>query len=559
MSDEAPKKRPLSEIGHLFLSSVRERHMGGSPAPQRTPPGQTPPPAVPAGDAGRAFEPAGDADLSDDSIDLTPEEYAEVFGAAAPSTPASDAPPEEHTGPARPITAVIAGHLTGEQLERTCQYARHLAARVGRVGLIELDASEFRLMCFEPGVAARASDEPVSPDRYDPRRIAEAIEELNWDVRRWLLLVPNPRTPEARMLLREVDHWALLSTCDHDGVVSAYRMLKSLAEEHRPRLTLAVLDAEDTGEVERVTEKLSGVCGQFLDWPLTAEPPVSPEPAGGLGVAEHPVLYCRPTRDKAQIAAAPQWPIVADFVIRSHGAVMEAADDDAAQIAGDAGLTDFVVDAISNEDPMPATEAPPAIETPSPRAEVTERQPPQAGPQAGPRLVADLVVPVDPPKAMTVPATPESSAPAHSAADAEVLDLPGADAPAESILAAVLHRPDGGWVECPLRAPMCPAARLAVGRDRVLTLLAVTRQGLAELKSIGQAYRWLVENRVLIGMAVPQFAFDPAQPPRLRLLVDQADASADALQPLLQSGHVTVQPYRKLRWGGKTGLLLEAA
>ena len=93
----------------------------------------------------------------------------------------------------------------------------------------------------------------------------------------------------------------------------------------------------------------------------------------------------------------------------------------------------------------------------------------------------------------------------------------------------------------------------------MLTLLAVTRQGLAELKSIGQAYRWLVENRFLIGMAVPQFAFDPAQSPRLRLLVDQSDASADALQPLLQSGHVTLQPYRKLRWGGKTGLLLEAA
>ena len=29
--DETPKKKPLSEIGHLFLSSVRERQMGGMP------------------------------------------------------------------------------------------------------------------------------------------------------------------------------------------------------------------------------------------------------------------------------------------------------------------------------------------------------------------------------------------------------------------------------------------------------------------------------------------------------------------------------------------------
>ena len=35
--------------------------------------------------------------------------------------------------------------------------------------------------------------------------------------------------------------------------------------------------------------------------------------------------------------------------------------------------------------------------------------------------------------------------------------------------------------------------------------------------------------------------------------------SADILQPMLQSAAVTVNAYRKLRWAGKTGLLLEAA
>ena len=47
--------------------------------------------------------------------------------------------------------------------------------------------------------------------------------------------------------------------------------------------------------------------------------------------------------------------------------------------------------------------------------------------------------------------------------------------------------------------------------------------------------------------------------PHLRLLVDQADLTADVLRPLLQSQQVTVEAYRRLRWGGRTGLLLEAA
>ena len=73
------------------------------------------------------------------------------------------------------------------------------------------------------------------------------------------------------------------------------------------------------------------------------------------------------------------------------------------------------------------------------------------------------------------------------------------------------------------------------------------------------AYRWTVENRALIGMAVPQFAIDPRRTPRLRLLVDQADVSADVLRPILQNASVALQAYRKVRWGDRTGLLLEAA
>ena len=106
---------------------------------------------------------------------------------------------------------------------------------------------------------------------------------------------------------------------------------------------------------------------------------------------------------------------------------------------------------------------------------------------------------------------------------------------------------------------MCAAATVAVGRDGRLTLLAVAGRGLGELRSVGLAYRWLAENRGLVRMALPQFAIDATAMPALRLFVDHADLDADILQPMFQNGHVTVRAYRRLKWGPKTGLLLEAA
>jgi hypothetical protein len=155
---------------------------------------------------------------------------------------------------------------------------------------------------------------------------------------------------------------------------------------------------------------------------------------------------------------------------------------------------------------------------------------------------------------------PVSSAPATAAEDdCEIMDLTTGETTEAAVLQAVLKKPGMGLVECPIRPPMCPKAMLAVSRDHRLVVLAVARSGLTELRSIGQAYRWVIENRPLLSMALPQFSIDTHSMPRLRLLVDRADLSADILQPMLESGNVTVQSYRKLRWGGKTGLLLEAA
>src|SRR5947208_10626622 len=118
-----------------------------------------------------------------------------------------------------------------------------------------------------------------------------------------------------------------------------------------------------------------------------------------------------------------------------------------------------------------------------------------------------------------------------------VIDLPEtrAGATAGSVLAAILRSESAELVECPVRPPMCPEARLAVTRDHRIVLLAAARQGLGEMRSIGRAFNWLAENHGLICMAMPQLAIDGAARPGLRLLVDHADLSAEVLQPMLQS------------------------
>src|SRR5262245_3017118 len=122
MSDQPQPDQPqpdkkLSEIGHLFLSSIRSRASNGNPPPQRTPPGVR----------------------RDVEIDLTPEEFAQVFG----EDDLPEQPIETERGVSE-VTAVIASHLNGKQLDRVREYARHLTADGSRIGLIEVDASEFR-------------------------------------------------------------------------------------------------------------------------------------------------------------------------------------------------------------------------------------------------------------------------------------------------------------------------------------------------------------------------------------------------------------------------------
>ncbi|MEA2736126.1 MAG: hypothetical protein QOE14_2577, partial [Humisphaera sp.] len=308
MSD--PSKENLRAISHLFLSSVRDIASNGAPRPQRTPPPKQ-------------------QQQPNHSLDMTPAEFAQMFGGADDGADdAANGTPDRGLAPVPNVHAIIGAHLNGRQFDRAKEYARHLASTAGlRVGLIEVDASEFRVMCFdrdggEPSTATDAAADAETS--FDPRRMNEVLEELSWDVQRWLLVLPQIRVPEARALLRECPRWVLLSTCDHDGVIACYRTLKGLtdlwpggATPDKPQLSLALLDANDGDQAERVSAKLVSVCQQFLNWPVEAEPSVD----ASQPVAEHLVMCARPTRDKGQLAAAPQWQIVADLIARSKRTV----------------------------------------------------------------------------------------------------------------------------------------------------------------------------------------------------------------------------------------------
>src|SRR4051812_26856513 len=365
--DEAPKKRPLSEISHLFLSSVRDGAFPGLPKPKRTPPKTESEEVIPPS--------SHDGELD---IDLTPEEFAQVFSETNPA----DAKPKQP-----PITAVVSAHLNGKQVDRVREYARHLAGQHGRIGLMEIDHSEFRLTCYEPGGPALPGNDPA--ECFDGRQMAEAIEEMNFDVDRWVVLLPNPRTTEARALLREVDHWVLLSTCDHDGVVSGYRVLKGMVEGRKAggsgvqpnalSVTLSLLDGRDDTEMSRVVRKLQGVTQQFLDLELKPEAPVR----RSYHIQENLVLFCRPTRDKAQLANPPQWAVVGQFLARAKGRVIEQPE----------AIEDAMKPGASQEIQVPPL-APAAIEeappAPAPQAQVHIEN---SAPVEPVRLVADVVIP----------------------------------------------------------------------------------------------------------------------------------------------------------------------
>ncbi len=539
MSDANDPKRRLSEISHLFLSGVRERHTNGQPQPVRRPPAKREPAQPPA---------AVSIDLTDAELDHA---LDGVFGPADRREPV-----EIDGGRTRPVTALLAPHLEGGLLDAARQYAGHRCAAGERVGLIFVDAPGMSLVRFDPDGDGQAFDldsENVDGAEagVDARRLGEALVELDADVDRWLLVLANPAAPEARVTLAAAGRWVVLSTADHDGVIGAYRSIKSLlgAEGDRPPVALALLDAASSAAADRVHRKVASACEQFLNLPLANDPPA----AFNAHVSELPVLTCG-GGDTPVTASAALWEVLYDFIehgpsdeqVREERVGEEAVEEAVMPPRGTgvppASATSLLSKtragrpcheaATAADDPWVARPAPRTVELPKPAT--PKLAPADSAPLPGPFL---------------------ATAPLALAADT-VLDLPADAGPAAVIAAVLKASPD--LAAAPVAPPVLPSATVAVSRHGRLTLLAAA-DGAADLRPIVAGFRWLAENRPLLAMAMPQFKIDPQAEPHLRLFVDRLHGAADALRPLLRDDQVTVRTYRTLRWGEKTGLLLEAA
>lgn len=507
-----PPKQDLREISHLFLSSVRERQTGGAGRPQRISPQQR----------------------AEQSVDLSPDELAQVTTPRSAEREAAAVP--AGGGMAGHVTCLLGGHLGQRLHERAKQYAAGLcrAGSSPRVAMVEIDACELRVIVFErnPHGAPHVAADLAVAEPLDGQRVAQAIDELAWDVQRWVVVLPqNPRTPEARCVVHAAAGFTVLAGADADASVAAYRTIKGLADVLRrdgralPRLSLALLDVSgDAALAAAAHQKLAGVTRQFLGWPVEREAAVPP-PA--RDVAEHLVLNCRASHDKAQAAAAPQWKIVADLVSRGGPPPLMESNQP---------MQDFAVHA----DHTPAE-----LEA----------------------LTRPIDAPADMPSATSIDAAPLPLQPiaaagtaAVSCDDDEVIELPPTTGDeSAAVLSAVMAGALRTFAVCPVAPPNCPEAKLAVTRERCLTLVAGAGRGLSRLRAVAQAYEWVRQNRSLIAMALPQFAIDAHAMPRLTLLIDHADADADELRGIVAAGSVSILTYRKLRWSGRTGLLLNAA
>ena len=575
MSDANDPKRRLSEISHLFLSSVRDRQTDGRPMPSRTPPKKQPP------------APPHPADIS---VDLTADEYATAFDEtfAPPGGGGACEQPERIVvdgGRTKPVTAVLAPHLDGGLLDAARQYAGHRCAAGDRVGVIFVDPPAMRLFRFEPDGDGQTFDESDAEadaggdggeSDVDARRLAEALVEMDADVDRWLLVLADPAAAEARVTLGAAGRWVVLSTADHDGVIGAYRSIKQLLAPvpgdvlepvGRPAVGLALLDAASVGHAGRIHGKIAAACEQFLGLPLANDPPAD----FNANVSELPVLTCG-GGDTPVTASAAFWEVLYDFI--ESGPAEEVEEIDEVQAA---------------EPPRGVGVPPTSPAGVSPASLIQEKAQARAGrpsdswagrPRHEPATAADdpwVARPAPTPAELPEPTMPQlaalpaaalsaapsaplpgpflATAPLALAADT-VLDLPADAGPAAVIAAVLKASPD--LAAAPVAPPVLPSAAVAVSRHGRLTLLAAADGG-ADLRPIVAGFRWLAENRPLLAMAMPQFKIDPAAEPHLRLFVDRLNGSAEALRPLLRDDQVTVRTYRTLRWGEKTGLLLEAA
>jgi len=537
-------KRPLSEISHLFLSSIRDQGQSDSSAPRpvRVPPGGKKPVEVPPSQRPEA--------RPQTSIDMTPDEFARMFDLPSAATdshrsPASlmDSAVKEPTRAS--MVAMVSSEPVGDRLYRARMIASNMVAHGVRMGVLLIDQGEVRAMRLEFGDVDSGVD---CVEMIDERQMSEALLELDSDIDQWLMITGDIRAAESRDAIRLADEWVVVTCGDHDGVVSGYRTLKGLSELGKRRTRVAMTSRKSGEEIgyakaEKIWAKLAGVGRQFLEWEVEFGGALESTP----NVSATTVYHASARHDKAQLASGVQWRVLRNFM----------------ELEPRSGLSSAEAELMGLMDPMPGSNGHDASEQ---FVRVDQELMQEAVVE-----VPQAVVASEPMKRAKMPQTSQilveerpvmQIVPKSDAMD-EVIELPAG----ASVLSAVLGSGMGSGsnlVACPIDVPVMDensdaTAKVAIDRDRRLVLVASAGPGLSDLPSVTAGLKWLGENRKLIAMALPQMSIDTGAVPRLMLLVEHGERSAGALSPLLANAQVTIKSYRKLRWGSRTGLLLEAA
>jgi hypothetical protein len=141
--------------------------------------------------------------------------------------------------------------------------------------------------------------------------------------------------------------------------------------------------------------------------------------------------------------------------------------------------------------------------------------------------------------------TPEEELP-------EVIELDGTGS--EAIIDAILvgHR---GLRPTDIPTPGRVPCRVAVGPEGRLVLLCCPAA--EEVEHVGTLLSWAADNLLLIARATLGATVDVSLAPRLHLYV--AGKTAAGLARLVDAASITVHTYQPVRWGGRRGLLLDAA
>lgn len=140
--------------------------------------------------------------------------------------------------------------------------------------------------------------------------------------------------------------------------------------------------------------------------------------------------------------------------------------------------------------------------------------------------------------------------------ESDVIEL--AEEGPSGVLAAVVAA-SKGWSDCEVPVPAGVACRVMAEEGDsggTAVLLAVVGSGDRELVQVGKAVGWLSEHLELVARAARPVVVKPER--GLRVVLYVPTALRGQLSGLVRAG-VEVMGYRPLRWGGRLGVLVEAA